>query len=236
MDKYRFKITDIIEETAGTKTYLLEKPIDFTWAEGAHTHIGIPGFDEGEKPNKDLVRHMSITTLPGEGKVGFTTRMWPPRSEFKERLSKLHIGDEVILFKIGSRMSLRREERRIVLVSMGVGMATMRPLIYRFLEDMTHIPEVININVNSAGDFVYRKELDKLECSGYRNFWMDSRGAFYEVLDKVSAQGEALFYVVGSDGFIKEVLHSLKSKGVPESNILIDKKEELLADYFSEWG
>lgn len=234
MDKYRAKITDIIEEAPGTKTYLLEKPSGFTWLEGAHTHVGIPGFDEGERPNKDLVRHMSIMTLPEENKIGFTTRLSVPMSEFKERLSKLYTGDDVILFKIGSRMYLRRENRPVILISMGVGIATMRPLIYRFLEDKARIPEIININVNSTKDFIYKRELDKLESPCYQNYWMDSRSTFYAVLEKVSAPGDGVYYVVGSDEFIKEVIHRLKNQGILENSILLDKKEEMLANYFSE--
>ena len=102
MVKHRVKILDIIDEAQGTKTYLLEKPEDFTWDEGAHTHIGLLGFDKGERPNKEWVRHMSIMTLPEENSIGFTTRITYPMSEFKEKLSKLQIGDEIILFKIGS--------------------------------------------------------------------------------------------------------------------------------------
>lgn len=232
MVKYRIKITEIIDEAPGVKTYLMEKPSDFTWEEGAHTHIGLVGFDEGEVPNKSLVRHMSIMTLPEDNKIGFTTRIKEPLSQFKEKLSHLHIGDDVILFKVGSRMSLRREDKPIVLVSMGVGIATMRPLIYRFLQDKTGITRLININVNSSKDFVYKDELDSLEISNYENHWLNSRGEFYETLNQVSEQTDAIYYVIGSDGFIIDVIKHLKNNGIAENNILIDKKEEKRSEYY----
>jgi len=196
-------------------------------------HVGLPGFDEGELPNKDMVRHMSIMTLPGENKIGFTTRVLPSLSEFKEKLSKLHIGEEVTLFKVGSRMFLRRENRPIVLISMGVGISTMRPLIYGFIKDKAGIPGLININVNSSRAFVYKPELDKLENSFYQNYWLDSRTSFYEELDKASDQSDAIYYIVGSDIFIKEVIKFLKSKEIEESSLLIDKKEEKSANYYN---
>lgn len=233
MVKYRLKIMDIAEEAPGVRTYFLEKPEEFTWIEGAHMHVGLPGFDEGEMPNKDMVRHMSIMTLPEESKIGFTTRVLPSFSGFKEELSKLHIGEEVTLFKVGSRMFLRRENRPIVLVSMGVGISTMRPLIYGFIKDKTGIPGLININVNSSRAFVYKPELDKLESSFYQNYWLDSRTGFYEELDKASEQSDSIYYIVGSDTFIKEVIKFLKSKEIEESSILIDKKEEQSANYYN---
>ncbi len=232
MVKYKLKITDIIEEAPGTKTYLLEKPADFTWIEGAHTHIALPGFDEGEMPNKNMVRHMSIITLPQENKIGFTTRILVAPSEFKEKLSKLCPGDELILFKIGSRMSLRREGRPIVLLSMGVGIATMRPLIHGFVQDKTGIPGLTNINVNSSKAFIYKTELERLDNSCYQNHWLNSRSKFYEELDRVSEQSDAIYYIVGSDEFIKEVIKFLRSKKIEDSSILIDKKEEQLANYY----
>lgn len=233
MIKYKLKIIDIVEEVPGVWTYFLEKPEEFTWIEGAHMHVGLPGFDEGEMPNKDMVRHMSIMTLPEENKIGFTTRVLPYLSEFKEKLSKLHIGEEVTLFKVGSRMFLRRENRPIVLVSMGVGISTMRPLIYGFIKDKTGIPGLVNINVNSSRAFVYKSELNKLENSFYQNYWLDSRTSFYEELDKASDQPDAIYYIVGSDTFIKEVIKFLKSKEIEENSLLIDKKEEQSANYYN---
>ena len=233
MDKYRVKIIDIIEEAPGTKTFFLEKPSDFIWIEGAHTHIGLIGFDEGELPNKNWVHHMSIMTLPEDNKIGFTTRIQPPCSEFKEKLSELHIGDEVILFKIGSRMSLRRENKPIVLVSMGVGIATMRPLIHRFLSDSAQIPLLFNINVNSTKEFVFQNELEPLQNSYYKNYWINSRSKFYETLDTVTEQKNPIYYVVGSDEFVKDVIRYLKNKKIDEDHILIDKKEEMKANYFN---
>jgi ferredoxin-NADP reductase len=232
MVRYNIKITDIIEEIPSIKTFLLEKPSDFNWKEGSHTHIGLLGFDAGEKPNKALVRHMSIMTLPEENKIGFTTRIMEPLSEFKESLSELHIGDEVVLFKVGSRIPLRRENKPIVLLSMGVAIATMRPLIHRFIQDRTGIPRLTNININSSNNFVYKKELTQLENSQYQNHWVDTRSKFYETLDTVTEQDDSLYYLVGRDDFLKDVIKYLKEKGIDETSILIDKKQEKRAKYF----
>ncbi|WP_033165621.1 FAD-dependent oxidoreductase [Clostridium sp. KNHs205] len=233
MVKYKVKITDIIEEAHGTKTFILDKPEDFTWLEGAHTHIGMLGFDEGETPNKAWVRHMSIITLPEDNKIGFTTRVYPPFSEFKDKLSGLQAGDEVVLFKIGSRMYLRREEKTVVLVSMGVGIATMRPLIKSFIKDQTGIRELISLNIDSSGDFIYKAELDQLHNPKLKKYFAENRNEFYEILNVISENKDAYYYLVGSDNFLRDIIKYLKNKNIPEKSILLDKKEELLADYFS---
>jgi ferredoxin--NADP+ reductase len=231
MIKYTLKIIDIIDEARGTKTYYFEKPADFFWQEGAHTHIGHVGFDAGEKPNKNWVRHMSIMTLPDDNKVGITTRVPGSSSEFKGKLSELKIGDQVILFKIGSRMTLRRCNKPVILISMGVGIAAMRPIILTFAKDKDNVPYMINLNVDSSGDFIFKDELDKLTAENYKNYWLSSRQALYETLKQLIESEDAIYYIVGSDVFIKDIIHRLKANNVSSSDIVIDKKEEVMQEF-----
>lgn len=233
MIKYNLKIIDVIDEGNESKTYLFEKPEDFTWEEGSHVHIGLAGFDQGEKPNKNWVRHMSIMTLPDEGKIGFTTRAKRNPSEFKQRLFSSSIGDDITFFKLGSRLGLRRTGKAIVLLSMGVGIATMRPLIKAFLNDDSNIPSVISLNIDSSSEFVYRKELDQLTDENYKNYWMNSRTSYYETLQQLANSENAIYYIVGSDLFLQENIKCLKSANVDKENIVIDKKAEMQSMFFN---
>ena len=130
-------------------------------------------------------------------------------------------------------MYLRRENRPIVLVSMGVGLATMRPLIHSYIKDNTDIPKIININVDSSKDYIYKAELDHLVNSYYQNYWIATRNDFYETLNQTSEDSNAIYYVVGSDDFIIDVIKFLRNKMVHDDSIIIDKKDELLAKYFA---
>jgi len=232
MIKYKLKIIDVIDEGNESKTYLFEKPEDFSWEEGSHAHIGLSGFDLGEKPNKNWVRHMSIMTLPDEGKIGFTTRVKHNPSEFKRKLFSSSIGDDITFFKLGSRMSLRRTGKTIVLLSMGVGIATMRPLIRAYIKDKSDIPSVISLNIDSSSDFVYQKELDRFNDNHYKNYWIKSRTTFYKTLQLLTNSADAIYYIVGSDSFIQENIKYLKSANVNKENIVIDKKEEMQSMFF----
>lgn len=232
MIKYKLKIIDIINEAKGTKTYYFEKPKDLTWEAGSHTHIGIIGFDEGEKPNKSLVRHMSIMTLPTENKVGFTTRVPRSCSEFKTKLLNLNVNDEIVMFKLESKLTLRRLNRPIVLLSMGVGIAAMRPIILSFIEDNSNIPYLVNVNVDSSNDFIFKNELDNLSNETYKNYWLNSRKSFYENLEQLSQLQNPIYYIVGSYDFLKDTIQSLKTKNVNISDIVIDQKDEVLNQLF----
>lgn len=230
MVKHKLKIVDIREEAEQTKTYLLEKPADFNWEEGSHTHIALNGYDDNELPDKSLVRHMSIMTLDIENRIGFTTRVPEIGSEYKRRLAKLNVGDELIIFKLGSRMRLRRENREIVLLSMGVGIATMRPLIVSYLNNQSDIPHLTNINVDS--NTIFRTELDLLTNSFYTNYWTKSRVQFYQTLTEVMKNDNSIYYIVGSDTFLRTIIKKLKANNVSVEDIMIDKKDGILQLYY----
>ncbi|MFT4146110.1 MAG: hypothetical protein QM644_16795 [Mobilitalea sp.] len=233
MIKYTLKVIDIKQESKNTFSFYLEKPDDLTWTEGAHTHIGIVGFDQGELPNKNLVRHMSLTTLPNENKLGFTTRIQEPLSEFKRGLSKINIGDELVIFKIGSRMDLRRNNRPLILLSMGVGIATMRPLVHAFLENTLNISSLISVNIDSSKNYIFRDELNVLQTDLYKNYWYDCRADFYQSLNEFTELKNPLYYITGSDNFIKDIIRTLRLQKVKDEDIFLDKKEAVLADYFA---
>lgn len=232
MVKYKLKLIDILEEAKGTNTYYFEKPADLTWEEGSHTHIGHIGFDEGEQPNKNWVRHMSIMTLPKENKIGITTRVPGSSSEFKRKLSELKRGDEVILFKLGSRLQLKRCNRPIILISMGVGIAAFRPMILAYKENKSDIPSLFNVNIDASGEFIFKEELDQLVDESYRNYWVASRQDFYAKLQQLTKAENAIYYIVGSDPFIKDMIPYLREKQVKDEDMILDKKEEKLQEYF----
>ena len=104
MKIYWTKINSIIEETPEVKTYMLDRPEDFKWEEGSHTHFALEGFNAGDKPNRGLIRHMSISTLPHENSIGITTRIREQCSEFKMILRKMEVGSEVAIFKTHSNV------------------------------------------------------------------------------------------------------------------------------------
>ena len=234
MENYRLSIVDIIDESPNTKTYILEKPESLTWDEGSHIHLALEDYDKDELPNKDLVRHMSIMSNWDENKLAFTTRFTEPYSSFRLGLAQLTKGDHLKVFKISSRMTLRREERPLVLISMGVGLATMRPLILRFHQDSTNIPLLVNLNVDAHAAHekaLYQEELEGLRNERIQLHWCKSRLELFNALETLNIENP-IYYVVGSDLFLRTILKRLKAKGVSKEAIMIDKKSHMLDLYY----
>ncbi|MDL5376462.1 dihydropteridine reductase [Exiguobacterium mexicanum] len=63
MQIYWTPIQQVVEEAKDTYTFKLELPAGFTWEEGAHTHFALEGFNKEDRPNRTLIRHMSISTF-----------------------------------------------------------------------------------------------------------------------------------------------------------------------------
>ena len=231
MEKYRLSIVDIIDESPNTKTYILEKPESLTWDEGSHIHLALEDYDKDEVPNKALVRHMSIMSNWDENKIAFTTRFVEPHSPFKEGLAHLTKGDHLKVFKVNSRKTLRRENRPLILVSMGVGLATMRPLIHRFHQDSTSIPMLVNLNVDAHEKALYQDEIEGLRNDRLQLHWCKSRLELFNALECLNIENP-IYYVVGSDLFLRTILKRLKAKGVSKDAIVIDKKSHMLDLYY----
>ncbi|HWK23702.1 MAG TPA: dihydropteridine reductase [Ureibacillus sp.] len=233
MQIYWTKINKIIEETPEVRTYMLDCPEGFTWEEGSHTHLALEGFNAGEKPNKSLVRHMSICTLPKENIIGITTRIKEQCSEFKSILRNLEVGSQVALFKIHSNVPLKRENKNIYLLSSGVGLATFRPLVLEYLERPDNVNQIQSLNIDSSKKFLFTDVFKSAPDKNFTAQFVDNRKEYYDEVKKVAADKDGLYYVVGSDEFLTQNIELLLEKGITPEQIFLDKREQHRSKFLS---
>ena len=233
MQIYWTKINKIIEETPEVKTYLLDCPKDFTWEEGSHTHFALEGFNAGEKPNRSLIRHMSISTLPNENSIGITTRIREQCSEFKTILRNLEVGNEVAIFKTHSNVPLKREDKNVYLLSSGVGFATFRPLVLDYFERADNVNQLHSLNIDSSKDFLFPTIFESAPDKKFTSQFVDNRKDYYEEVKNLAADKNGLFYVVGSDEFLVQNIKVLREQGIKPEQIMLDKHERALPEFLS---
>ncbi|MFS0822849.1 dihydropteridine reductase [Bacillus sp. 1P02SD] len=233
MQIYWTKINKIIEETPEVKTYLLDCPKEFTWEEGSHTHFALEGFNAGDKPNKSLVRHMSISTLPHENAIGITTRIKEQCSEFKSILRNLKVGNEVAIFKTHSNVPLKREDKNVYLLSSGVGLATFRPLVLEYFERADNVNQIHSLNIDSSKDFLFTNIFKSAPDKKFTAQFVDNRKDYYEEMKNLASDKDGLFYVVGSDDFLKQNIEVLREQGIKPEQIVLDKREQQLPKFLS---
>ncbi|MCC3358222.1 dihydropteridine reductase [Bacillus sp. REN16] len=233
MQIYWTKINKIIEETPEVQTFLLDCPEGFTWEEGSHTHFGLKGFNAGDKPNKSLVRHMSISTLPHENAIGITTRIREQCSEFKSILRNHEVGNEVAIFKTHSNVPLKREGKNVYLLSSGVGLATFRPLLLEYFERADNVNQIHSLNIDSSKDFLFTNLFKSAPDKNFTAKFVDNRQDYYEEVKNLAADKDGIFYVVGSDEFLKQNIEVLREQGIKPEQIMLDKREKQLSEFLS---
>lgn len=233
MQIYWTKINKIIEETPEVKTYLLDCPEGLTWEEGSHIHLALEGFNAGEKPNRSLIRHMSISTLPHENSIGITTRIKEQCSEFKSILRNLGVGDEVAIFKIHSNVPLKREDKNVYLLSSGVGLATFRPLVLDYFDRADNVNQIHSLNIDSSREYLFTDIFESASDKKFTSQFVDNRNAYYEEVKNLATDKEGLFYVVGSDEFIAQNIELLREQGISPEQIMLDKREQQRTEFFT---
>ncbi|WJY28932.1 dihydropteridine reductase [Sporosarcina trichiuri] len=232
MQIYWTAINEIIEETPEVRTYMLDCPEGFVWEEGSHTHFALEGFNAGDKPNRSLIRHMSISTLPHENSIGITTRIREQCSEFKSILRNMQVGQEVAIFKTHSNVPLKREGKNVYLLSSGVGLATFRPLVLEFLQKEDGVNQIHSLNVDSSEDFLFPSVFTSAPDKKFTAQFVDNRTEYYAEVEKLKADRDGLFYVVGSDEFLAQTIGVLRGQGIQPEQIMLDKREQQLAEFF----
>lgn len=233
MQIYWTKINKIIEETAEVKTYLLDRPEDYTWEEGSHIHLALEGFNAGDKPNRSLIRHMSISTLPNENSIGITTRIREQCSEFKTILRSLEVGNEVAIFKTHSNVPLKREGKNVYLLSSGVGLATFRPLVLDYFERADNVNQIHSLNIDSSKEFLFTNIFKSAPDKKFTSQFVDNRKDYYEEVKNLAADQDGLFYIVGSDEFLVQNIKVLREQGIMPEQIMLDKHQKVLSEFLS---
>ncbi|MEN2766243.1 dihydropteridine reductase [Ornithinibacillus xuwenensis] len=233
MQIYWAKINKIIEETSEVKTFMIDCPEDFTWEEGSHTHLALEGFNAGDKPNRSLIRHMSISTLPHENSIGITTRIREQCSEFKTILRNLEVGDEVAIFKTHSNVPLKREDKNVYLLSSGVGLATFRPLVLDYFQRADNVNQIHSLNIDSSRDFLFTNIFESVPDKKFTAQFVDNRNNYYEEVKNLAADKDGIFYIVGSDEFLVQNIDVLREQGIKPEQIMLDKRENLLTEFLT---
>ena len=222
-EKYQVKLVDIIRHNEDTFSFDFESKDELTWSEGDHSKLYI------NIKNSELGKKFSYATHPDESIIRFTTRVKSKRSDYKETLCKLKIGESIELSAPSGEFGLKRVNRPLVLLSNGVGIAASRSQIKSYELDPTDIPYMLQINVDASGS-IYKSELDQLkaELDNFDSVYISGRETYYSKLDhevqKIINHHELdpIFYIVGSGGFVNDTINHLKSVGFSSDDMMTD--------------
>lgn len=230
------QLLEIVKEDEETYTYKFNIPQGTTWDAGTNAHLVAIGSEHNFAPSKEHMRHFSICSLPEEGYMGFSTRIRNNASTFKENLKVVKPGDKLQVYGLKNRLPLERNNQTVVLLSMGVGIATMRPILLAAANNGEGLGKVININIDKKDKRIYGAELEALnQQEQIEVHYTHTRNAFYQTINTTLNEKDAEYHIVGSDEFVQNTAQYLISHKVAKAQIKLDKKpartEAILSQY-----
>jgi len=143
------------------------------------------------------------------------------------------VGDQVAIFKTHSNVPLKREDNNVYLLSSGVGLATFRPIVLEYFERPNNVNQVHSLNIDSSKDFLFTTIFESAPDKNFTAKYVDNRKDYYEDVKNLAADKDGLFYVVGSDEFIVQNIEVLREQGIMPEQIMLDKREQQLPNFFS---
>ena len=228
-EKFEVELIERVDAGDNRVTLYFNIPDGFTWEPSAHISLALKGYDENGELNKEYIRKFSVNTLMSEGKIGITTRLDSSDSKYKKLVGAMCLGEKCTIIESGCRLPIRREDKDIVLLSMGVGMSTMRPLINSMLENLDGIKSVTNISVNKSDNFLYKDEMTAADHVLCNSIYCHHRTDLKQTIEDICRDTkDKIFYIVGSKEFVQNMIIILKDNGVEKENIMIDKKPGII--------
>lgn len=217
------EVTNIIEHNDETVSFDFVSVLPMYWSEGNSSKLFL-------NINGDYVgKTFSYATLPDENVIRFTTRIRDNRSNYKNKMAKLSVGDIIDVSEPSGSFELKRDGRPALLLSNGVGIATMRSLIKSYEQNQNGIGSLTQVNVDRSGE-IYKDEFLNIEGrqTQFTSVYTSNRNEFY---DKVLFESQRLMfgtgmipniYIVGSDNFIIDTMSYLTTLGINTRDIYTD--------------
>lgn len=196
------------------------------WQEGHHSMV-ILNVDDTLVGKK-----FSYVTLPEEGVIRFTTRLGKENSDYKKALLNLVKGEYVKISEPSGDFALRRENRPVILLTNGVGIAGVRSLIKQYMNDQEMIPEMLLLNVDARSN-IYKSEFDEFHAgiNQFKPYYLTHRTSYNSMLYhelsmmKKRYDLDPIFYLAGSDTFVEENMSYLNDLEFEEQDIVIGGKQ-----------
>lgn len=217
------EVINIVNHNEETVSFDCESILPLSWSEGnsSKLYLNINGDRVGKK--------FSYATLPEEKTIRFTTRIRNDRSSYKESMSKLSVGDIISVSEPSGNFSLIRDGRPALLLSNGVGIATMRSLVKAYELNQEGVGRLTQINVDRSGE-LYKDEFESISglSTQFTSIYTSTRNQFYEKLLYESQNlmfGTGMIpniYIVGSDNFIIDTMAYLNTLGISNDDIYTD--------------
>src|SRR5699024_11463556 len=89
------------------------------------------------------------------------------------------------------------------------------------------------IFIDSSKNFLFTNIFKSAPDKKFTAQFVDNRKAYYDEVKNLASDRDGLFYVVGSDEFLKQNIEVLLDQGIKSDQIILDKHERRLPEFLA---
>jgi len=221
----KFYISKIIQETNNVFSLNLRSDKKINFKAGQFCFLRLKG-------KKLYARHpFTISSSPQEEGFLFTVKN---TGRFTFALSKMKIGDEVLIDGPFGRFVERKKSGDLVFVAGGVGITPFRSMALDFLSRGRQGKISLIYCAKNKEDLVFENDFNRLQGENFKTFYVlsageKSEGSYFSgrinkeiVKDSFLNMNEPTFYICGPEPLKLETIKILKELGVSKKNIIFE--------------
>lgn len=208
--KVKTKIIEIIKETEAVKSFRFEKPEGLKYIAGQYTELKLePG----------LERDLTLSSSPTEKFLQITT-MFHPKSEFKQRLWQLKIGDEVDIIDPKGHFVLDEIDiRERIFLAGGIGITPFRSMLKHTADKQLSLPTTLLYSVKNDEEAIpinfqfSRFNFQLIETS------KDGRIDEVKIKKYCPEWQTCSWWICGPAGFVDGMIKLAQKMGLPKEQV-----------------
>ena len=180
------------------------------------------------KPDSRGVRRFfTISSSPTENLILLSSKFYERPSTFKQALSKLEPGEEIIVSNLAGEFTLSDKlDTKPVFIAGGIGITPFRSMVKWMVDNKENRDAVLLYSNKTKEDIVFKDILEKAEKFGLRTVYVntDTDGYIDEKLIKGSVLDwkDRMFYISGPEPMVEAFEKLLGKMGIPKKNIKRD--------------
>lgn len=188
--------------------------------------------------NRGRRRYFTLASSPTEKNIHLGVKFYPSSSSFKQSLSDLEPGDNIIASHLAGDFTLPKDpKKKLVLIAGGIGITPFRSML-KYLSDRQEKRDVVLLNINkSPQDIVYQDVFEESERrAGVRIIntltdpdltpadWTGQRGFITKtmLIKQIPDYRERTFYISGPHAMVMAAKEVLENSGIKKRQIKID--------------
>lgn len=221
MEKHIVKITDTFFVTHDVKSFVVERPPNYSFVPGQATEVSIN--KEGWQDEK---RPFTFTSLPNVEFLQFIIKIYPVDKGVTNELQNLKVGDELILHDVFGAIHYKDKG---TFIAGGAGITPFIAIFRKLRIDKEIEGNRLIFANKTSNDIILKEELEGLFGDDFINILSDEKTSGYasgmiskSFLEKQIKNMNGMFYVCGPPPMIESVTGQLKELGVEEQSIITE--------------